>query len=109
MVTQIKTGGRKIQLTIGIDNTVISLYKRIKSEEWNKLQHNSKAEYILANIYLTKVKKVARAIYNQKRIYIWYINKSKNTKRIDLDFQTQPIAVAVLNKCNSVVHPHYKI
>lgn len=87
---------------------MISLYKKIKNEEWKKLQQNAKAEYIVASICLNKIKNIGKAIYNQKRIYIWYIEKSKGNKRVDLEFQTQAIAAAVLNKCNSLVHLYYK-
>jgi len=80
---------------------MIHLYKRVKKEEWHKLERDSKMKYIVSIIDIKNITKIKKAIYNEKRLYIWYKEQSKNMKRIDLEFLNQVVVCQVLNKCNT--------
>lgn len=96
-MTRVQADGKRAQLLAGIDRMMISLYKKLKSEEWERLQEKEKVKYLLKTISVKSIKKVERALYNQRRLYVWYAVGPKSAKRIDLEFQTQEEAANVLS------------
>lgn len=99
---RVQANGSKKQFWLSIDSTTICLYKKVKKEEWNKLNKNAKTKHLLKVIKKRDIDKIQRAVYNKKRLYIWYIKSQNNISRIDLEFQSQPKALTVLEKYDSL-------
>eukprot|EP00826_Nyctotherus_ovalis_P004521 TRINITY_DN1098_c0_g1_i1.p1 TRINITY_DN1098_c0_g1~~TRINITY_DN1098_c0_g1_i1.p1 ORF type:complete len:485 (+),score=110.27 TRINITY_DN1098_c0_g1_i1:194-1648(+) len=97
---------KKLPLWLGVDKAMLSLYKRVKKEEWEKLGESAKAKYMVGTIELGRVGKVESAAYNQKRLYIWYRSDSKGMKRLDLEFQNHEAALRVRDKCKTYFVEH---
>jgi len=60
------------------------------------MDKSAKAKYIISTISIKDIKKIERAIYNEKRLYVWYEDNPK--KRIDLECQSDLIATKIHNK-----------
>lgn len=97
---------KKLALWLGVDKAMLSLYRRVRKEEWEKLGESGKAKHMVETIELGKVGKVESAAYNQKRLYVWYRSDSKNVKRIDLEFPSSQAALRVRDKCKTYFVEH---
>lgn len=80
-----------------MDSMMICLYKRLRKEEWHNLKEAEKARHLLSTISAKSIKKIERAIYNSRRLYIWFVKESKAAKRMDLEFQSKEQATEALS------------
>jgi hypothetical protein len=62
------------------------------------MDKNTKAKYTIFTINIKDINKAERAIYNEKRLYVWYGDNPK--RRIDLECQNKIIARKIYNRCS---------
>lgn len=62
------------------------------------MDESSKIKYLLLKISMKEIRKIEHAIYNPKRLYIWYVRGSNRTKRIDIEFKSQSASTNILNR-----------
>jgi hypothetical protein len=82
----------RTKLRLSIDSVMMCTYKLVKG--WELLQKNEKEEQLIQRISLKTVDRIERAIYNPKKLYVWYEGK----KRIDVEFKREAETAKVLSK-----------
>jgi len=84
--------GTRTKIKLGLDSVAICIYKIVRKPRL--AQKSKKEEELVLRIPLKIVNRIEKAIYNSKKLYIWYEEK----KRIDIEFKKETEIAKVLSK-----------
>ena len=99
----INQSGSKMNIVIGLDGMMMCCYKKIKNDKWRKMKETEKDEHIILRFFLNRVCQIEHAIYNNKKLYVWYMNGPQIKKRIDIEFEDGSSAAEVISKIKYVI------
>ena len=95
--------GNRKELIMGINAIMLGLYQKINKDVWSRLRDHDKNGLLLLRINTKEIERIEHGIYDEKKLYIWYIEKSDEMERIDLEMGNESEAKRVLKKIQNIV------
>ena len=93
-------------MILGIDSIDLKFFKQIK--DWYKFKDKNKDDYLIFYIPVTKIERIEFAIYNDKKLYIWYVTKDNEVERVNIEFQDQFAAISVLRRLRYILKSYQR-